>query len=361
MMSDLSRLFLTDDSHQALRIRRFALAVSGYLVLLAMLFLTQSSGFMREIDLPGMTLIAFLLLATNAVIYLMFLTGINKKFKDPSLTIPQLLVGIVFMTVVAYFSSSNVRGVNLVVYILIFVFGTFRLRLREFFFLAAVTIALYMAAMMLLLRHDPAAVSVNLELLRSFILLVALLWMSVVADYIANLRRKVKRLATHDSLTNLYNRREGFASLDREKAFADRTGLSFAVCMIDLDDFKTVNDTYGHLAGDTVLKEFARVLKENTRDEDYVTRYGGEEFFIIFVNFECRDGNPDCIQRLLNMVRDLKFPEISETLKITASFGVAGYRPSESVDSLVDRADQALYQAKARGKNTIAYDCDPGL
>ncbi|MFP4040669.1 MAG: GGDEF domain-containing protein, partial [Desulfosudaceae bacterium] len=144
-------------------------------------------------------------------------------------------------------------------------------------------------------------------------------------------------------------------------AFADRTGLAFAVCMIDLDDFKTVNDTYGHLAGDTVLKEFARTLKENTRNEDYVTRYGGEEFFIIFVNFECRDGNPDCIQRLLNMVRDLKFPEISETLRITASFGVAGYRPSESVDSLVDRADKALYQAKARGKNRIAYDCEAGL
>src|SRR6056297_365500 len=176
-----------------------------------------------------------------------------------------------------------------------------------------------------------------------------------MASYIADLRRKIKLLATHDALTNIYNRREGFSILNREKAFADRTGFPFSICMIDIDDFKAVNDTHGHQAGDIVLKTFAETLKENIRIEDYVARYGGEEFVVVFINFKCRDGNAGCVQRLLTVTRNLSFPSIPGDLRITASMGVASYRFGESVDSLVDRSDRALYEAKAAGKNTIVY------
>jgi len=356
-MKDLTTLLLTDDRYQTIRIKRFLLAVSGYLVLLAMILAIHSFGFVRELNVYEIIALGGCLLAANGVVYVMLRTGFNRRFKDPSLTILQMMIGIVFMTIVSYYSVNVLRGINLVVYILIFIYGTFQLRMRQFFALAGITILFYVAAMTMLHQHHPAAASIHLEAMRSFILLVSLLWMSILASYIANLRRKVRRLATHDSLTNLHNRREGFASLTREKAFADRTGLTFSVCMIDLDNFKSINDTYGHQAGDTVLKRFSRSIKDNIRNEDYVARYGGEEFLVIFVNFECRDGNPDCMQRLLNVVRELKFPEIAESLRLTASFGVAGYLPGESTDSLVDRADQALYQAKAKGKNRIEYDC----
>ncbi|MFP4445421.1 MAG: GGDEF domain-containing protein [Desulfosudaceae bacterium] len=357
-MNDLTKLLLTDDRHQSLRIKRFSLALSGYLVLLAMVLVNHSFGFVRDLSIYGTLALGGSLLAANTVIYALLRSGASLRFKDPSLTILQMMIGIVFMTIVSYYSTNILRGINLMVYILIFIFGTFRLRMREFFVLVGITLVLYIAAMTLLHRANPAEAVFRLEAMRSFILLVSLLWMSILASYIANLRRKVRRLATHDSLTNLHNRREGFASLAREKAFADRTGLTFAVCMIDLDNFKAINDTYGHQAGDTVLKRFSQAIKDNIRNEDYVARYGGEEFLVIFVNFECRDGNLDCLQRLLNVVRELRFPEISESLRLTASFGVAGYLPGESTDSLVDRADQALYHAKAKGKNRIEYDCE---
>lgn len=345
----------TDDRRQALRVRRFLIALGGYLLLMFVLVFIFAAGYTRGLTLLGFSAILFGHLLANFIIFMLFHTGINVRFADPSLTMLQILVGILFCTVLSYYSADAMRGVILMVYILIFMFGTFRLKLVDFFMLVAVAVILYGGTVMLLYFSHPETVSPRLEIMRTFSLLMALGWVSLMGNYIAQLRIRIKRMASHDHLTDIFNRREAFDILSREKAFSDRSGIPFSVCMIDLDNFKQINDNYGHLAGDAVLKAVAAAFTDNVRNEDYVARYGGEEFLVVFVNFECRENSAGCVQRLIDVTEALRFPDISNSLRVTASLGVTAYRPLESIDTLISRADKAMYDAKAKGKNRAEF------
>ncbi|MDY6905749.1 MAG: GGDEF domain-containing protein [Thermodesulfobacteriota bacterium] len=352
------RLIPQHDVRQSLRVRRTFIALSGYVVIFLAATICYYYGFVERIDISGLLLIFLGLIIANIGVLALVYSGVNLHLKDPSLTVIQLLIGIFLATILSYYMSNTIRGAGTVIYILVFVFGTFRLRLRDFLMFVGFTTALYTWTMAVLAHRHPEAVVMRLEIVRTVILLIALLWISYIANYIANLRRQIKRLASHDDLTDVYNRREIFGALEREKAFADRTGYAFSLCILDLDDFKSINDTYGHQAGDRVLREFARTIKDNVRSEDYVGRYGGEEFLVVFVNFECRDNTTSCVQRLLTVTSNMRFPDIDDDLRITVSIGVATYKAPESIDNMISRADEALYQAKANGKNRIEYkDC----
>ena len=199
------------------------------------------------------------------------------------------------------------------------------------------------------------------------------MWFSPLGYYIYNLQAKVvqtnadlktalgtiEQLAVHDELTSVYNRRQMFHVLTREKAFADRTKIPFVVCLMDLDDFKQVNDTYGHLPGDTILRAFAQTIKHDIRREDYIFRYGGEEFLVVFTGTRCLDNSADRAQRLRAATARLSFPEISDQVKVTTSIGMTTYQPGEAIDSLLSRADAALYKAKKNGKNRVEYIAPP--
>ncbi|MFP3981831.1 MAG: GGDEF domain-containing protein [Desulfobacterales bacterium] len=341
------------DHEQVLRLRRSFLAFYGYILIAVGSVLSYYLGFIRDIGISGVTAILLALLTANILVFVLIHTGFNRRFADPSLTLFQLLIGIVFCTVLAYYTKSPLRGIVILLYILVLMFGVFRLRLIDFIFLSIVVTFLYAGTIALLYYFHPVQVDLRLEAIRTASLLLAASWVSFISNYIANLRRKIRRIASHDELTGLYNRREIFQILSREKSLSHRGGLPFSLCILDLDDFKSVNDTYGHQAGDCVLKEFARTLKENIRSEDYAGRYGGEEFIVIFVNYNLKENHTPSAQRLLAAIRNLRFPDISNTLRITASIGVAAYRPEESIDSLLARADQALYEAKLAGKNRI--------
>ncbi|MDY6822470.1 MAG: GGDEF domain-containing protein [Thermodesulfobacteriota bacterium] len=345
-----------NDIRQALRVRRTFIALAGYLVIFVGYTICYHGGFIERIGVPGILLIFLGVLLANSAVLILFYTGVNQHLKDPSLTVLQLLIGIALVTVLSYYMASTMRGAGTVIYVLVFVFGTFRLRLRDFLIFVGFTTVLYAWTMAVLAHNHPEAVNARLEWVRTAILMIGLLWISYIANYIANLRRKIKQLASHDALTDVYNRREIFEILEREKAFSDRSGYPFSLCILDLDNFKIINDTYGHQAGDAVLKSFARVLKENIRSEDYVGRYGGEEFLVVFVNFEYRDNSTSRVQRLLKVTNQIKFPDISESLDVTVSIGVAAYQPEESIDDIILRADEALYRAKANGKNRIEYN-----
>ncbi len=354
MPSPAGRKHIGQDNHeQVLRLRRAFLAFQGYVLIAVGAMLSYYFGFARDIGILGFATIFFALLAANLVVFVLLHTGLNRRFADPSLTLFQLLIGIIFCTVLVYYTKSPLRGIDILLYLLVLMFGVFRLRLIYFIILSILSTFLYAATIALLYHFHPAHVDIRLEAIRTATLLLATTWVSFIFNYIANLRRKIWRIASHDELTGLYNRREIFRILAREKALSQRSGLPFSLCILDLDDFKAVNDTYGHLDGDYALKEFARTLKENIRSEDYAGRYGGEEFIVIFVNYNFKDHQKPSACRLLEAIRNLRFPDISDNLRITASIGMAVYRPQESIDSLLARADQALYQAKLKGKNQI--------
>ena len=167
-------------------------------------------------------------------------------------------------------------------------------------------------------------------------------------------RGKLTDMATRDVLTGLYNRRYFMDSLEREVSRARRYNTSFALCMLDLDHFKNINDTYGHPAGDMVLTELGHMLKTSIRQSDLASRYGGEEFAVILIDTDIK--NTEAIMgRFKDAVSSRVFQFDSNEFHLTVSIGLAPYENAESLSGaeLVNRADQALYQAKRAGRNRI--------
>jgi diguanylate cyclase (GGDEF)-like protein len=163
---------------------------------------------------------------------------------------------------------------------------------------------------------------------------------------------RLHELAMRDDLTGLYNRRQLMDYLQRQKALADRGSLGFAICYVDLDYFKRVNDRFGHTQGDEVLKAFADIAAKAVREEDFVARLGGEEFILVLTNASVKDARrvADRLRRQTQlMVIDPKEPDFS----VTASVGIAAYQPREAIQQLLNRADGAMYTAKTRGRNRV--------
>jgi len=170
---------------------------------------------------------------------------------------------------------------------------------------------------------------------------------------------KIQRLqdaAAIDPLTGCYNRRAFEIQLKGHAAGAGRHRNPLSVFIFDLDHFKSVNDTYGHLGGDAVLKEVSRLVRENIRTEDIFARYGGEEFIAILPETD----KPHAIEladRLRQKIAALRIPFNGFTIRVTASFGVAQLDAGNDIVKLVEDADSMLYKAKLNGRNAVM----PGL
>ena len=171
---------------------------------------------------------------------------------------------------------------------------------------------------------------------------------------------EIRRLTFIDALTPAYNHRYFQEALTKELHRHARTGRSMALAMLDLDNFKKINDTFGHPAGDEILKALVDELMTNARDSDVVSRYGGEEFAIIFPETTVTAAR-DAANRLRELVaaRDFPLPQFDRILHITVSIGVAVFpADGETPADLVSRADAALYWAKKHGKNVVAVASD---
>ncbi len=151
-----------------------------------------------------------------------------------------------------------------------------------------------------------------------------------------------------DALTGLINRRELYMILKREISFSRRHGLPLSLAIGDIDNFKMINDTYGHDIGDKVLKAVAKSFKKFLRLEDYTSRFGGEEFVLVLPNTDI-DNSIKIVDRLRENLANLKIKPMEN--RITMSFGITQLLDNDSLDSLLQRADLALYEAKKRGKN----------
>jgi two-component system, cell cycle response regulator len=164
----------------------------------------------------------------------------------------------------------------------------------------------------------------------------------------------LQELALTDPLTGLPNRRAIEAWAARQLNGAARYGFSFWVALADLDHFKTVNDTYGHDAGDTVLKAFSQIMKARSRRSDICGRIGGEEFLFVMTH-ATKEGAQHVIECVRAEFEATKFNFNGNSLTVTASFGLAGFTGTEAPDfnRLVSHADMALYSAKHLGRNRV--------
>jgi len=170
--------------------------------------------------------------------------------------------------------------------------------------------------------------------------------------------RELKVLASRDSLTGLYNRQFLNELMEKEWHRSMRYNYPLSMAMVDIDNFKKVNDTYGHKAGDTVLIKIAEALTKNLRKNDFVARYGGEEFAFIYPQTDLKEAC-QVTERFKLVVRNLKIPFIdNKKVSLSISCGVSTAYPDkegDSVDDLIQRADEALYDAKKSGKDRIMF------
>ncbi|MCF2945637.1 sensor domain-containing diguanylate cyclase [Paenibacillus tarimensis] len=162
------------------------------------------------------------------------------------------------------------------------------------------------------------------------------------------MERQLRELSVTDELTRLHNRRYFDIKFREETIRSERFAHPLSLVLIDLDHFKQVNDTHGHLAGDMVLKQVAAAIQQEVRQTDYCARFGGEEFALLLPETD-EDGAVDVAERISQRIKALDFGSFS----VTASFGIMTQSSDFDIQPMIEQADQALYQAKDNGRDQI--------
>lgn len=170
-----------------------------------------------------------------------------------------------------------------------------------------------------------------------------------------NLIDEYELKALYDGLTRCYNKRESEEFIKKFLYnFLRYKKDYFTILMLDIDHFKKVNDTYGHLAGDFILKEVAKIIKNMIRKSDICGRFGGEEFIILLPNNKL-SGAMKLAERLRQAIENYNFEFKGQKIKITVSIGITSVGINDSFESLIQRVDEALYEAKSKGRNRVEY------
>ncbi len=305
-------------------------------------------------------------LTTIAAYLVVSETGFTERFKDHYFVAPQLLVSVAVMLVFAYLAPA-VGGMFLCTLFLVFNFGSLRATPRQSAVLwTAMTIGV---AWLFLLNDKPIGLPQGNSLERLATMLVFVLTIgrcTFLGMFSSSMRqslyqrglklkeayRRIEELAELDELTGSFNRRCIMRMLEEQIVHAQRTETPCAVALIDLDWFKRINDSHGHPIGDEVLRTFAITVFANIRDTDRFGRYGGEEFLLVLPDTPV-DRAAEILDRLREIIADLDWSAFSADMRVTISAGVATLRPDEISDTLLARADSALYAAKAQGRNRI--------
>ena len=294
-------------------------------------------------------------------------TGFTERFKDHYFVAPQLIVSTAIQLAFAYI-APEVGVMFLCTLFVVFNFGSLRSTPRQTaIFWTAMALGL---AGLFLLTDKPISMPHGTYLERFatmsvFILTIGrCMFLGIFSSamrqslYQSGLKlkqayKRIEELAELDELTGSFNRRCIMRMLDDEIARAHRSQTPCSIALIDLDWFKRINDSYGHPTGDEVLRTFAITVFANIRNFDRFGRYGGEEFLLVLPD-TLGDSAANILDRLRAIIAGLDWSAFSPDMRVTISAGVATLRPDETEDSLLARADNALYAAKARGRNRIA-------
>lgn len=308
-------------------------------------------------------------LVLSAVTYALIASGWTQRFKDTGIAIPQTiasqLLQLTWMALVPQLSFMFAL-------LLFIVYCTLTLALDVKRSLIAWAVTAVSAACVVSLASTPLHMPSDsrAEQVISYIFFVITLWRCVwlggfnrkmahrlkaQGRELAALTAQVDELAHRDELTGVMNRRSLFAALQAELQRADRSGQPVCVAILDLDRFKSINDRLGHLAGDRTLKAFSNTLSQLTRQADRFGRYGGEEFLLIMTNTDLASAHVP-VERMRQAVEAVDWSMVAPGFAVTFSCGIASRMPGESADALLQRADDALYQAKHGGRNCIRVD-----
>jgi len=166
----------------------------------------------------------------------------------------------------------------------------------------------------------------------------------------------LKKESIIDPLTRLYNRRFGLKRLKEIIKLAKRKSKPVAIGMLDIDNFKRINYTYGHLVGDYILRKIAEIVKENIRKNDLAVRFGGEEILIVLYDADKNEAK-EVFERIRHLIENYAFTYEGQEIPVTVSIGYHAFYPTDkkdvNIEELIDFADKALYKAKSAGKNLV--------
>ena len=186
----------------------------------------------------------------------------------------------------------------------------------------------------------------------SFSLVLALIIAVILINNIKNYNRKLEVLSQYDELTKIPNRRNFHNKLEYLSSLQNRSGKQLSLLYIDIDDFKIINDEFGHAAGDKILIEFANILQNSIRKSDLYARWGGEEFIIAFTNTSLEIAQDLAEKIRLSVQESIKLTTIVNK-PVTISLGLTLFKENDTLDSVISRADEAMYNAKSNGKNQV--------
>jgi diguanylate cyclase (GGDEF)-like protein len=352
----------TDDHKQALRLRRFFISLAIYTFNLSLSYLAYRAGIMELQTLYGFCI---LLLVIIIILYIVFRTGLNLWMSDPSLTSIQMCVACLVVMYGIYY-ANEVRGLFFSMYILILLFGIFRLYTSQFLFVSAFALLTYGADIVLLNIFRSQNINLKMECFLWLGLAIVLISVSFIGGNISSIRRElsvsrkklqssltvIREMAIHDDLTGFYNRSHLMDLIESENNRSVRTGSVFSLVMMDIDKFKKINDTYGHQIGDQVLRTFAAVIRSILRKTDFCGRYGGEEFLIVLTQTDLQAAKLFA-ERIRDCVENSFFPDLGPDSRVTVSIGLAEHRTQENIEKTISHADEFLYKAKKGGRNRV--------
>ena len=350
------------DRRQRVRTRRTLVASGVYLLAALGQWWSARAGLAD----PALAQALILCLAPGLFgFYLLLRSGLTQRLADPSLTLQQMVFAIVAMAA-AYVINPPVRGMLLMIVALVLMFAAFTLSPRASRVLGLFAVTVLGLVMLAMATHAPQVYDPTIERIHFAFAAVVLPVVSMLAGDLSGMRTRLKlqktelqaalarihKLATRDDLTGLVNRRHMEELADMEQRRAQRSGSLPCLCLVDIDHFKRINDAHGHAAGDDVLRLFSRHAAASMRETDVLARWGGEEFLVMLPDTrpeEARIGF-ERLKRVLS--RDEAWGDHAH-MRVSFSAGLTVWRPGEPLREALARADRALYEAKATGRDRL--------
>jgi len=365
MSPHLLNWLFTLDPIQRLRLRQTGLAT---LLMVVCAVLMQYGAYLGAVSEQAVNLWTVLSVGGMAGFFLLIRSGWALRLQDPSMTVPQMLFAMA-TCVAGYAMIGPLRGAVLPVEVLIMMFAMFSLSVRAALWIAAYALTLFGATMLLMALGRPDVYRPSVELVHFLVLCVTLPGVSVLAGRVSRIRERlraqredltraldqIRAMATRDELTGLLNRRHMQTLLEQEAQRCLRGGHGYCLALIDLDHFKSINDRFGHGAGDAVLREFAATAMMVVRGADVVARWGGEEFVLMLAETRMPAARAG-VERLRQAVEMIVLRHEGYEISFTLSAGLTESHPRESLEQTLERADKLLYKAKHEGRNRVVFD-----
>lgn len=364
------------DRTQRNLIERFLLSVTAYVLCVAIAWVAKLTG-LTQLDHLTLAISTLVILAYVVGVYFIYRSGLNRRIDDSLLTRLQMLVAVGWISFFLW-NTEQLRGAMLIIYLFVAMFSFFTLSPRQTAGVGLVISVVYGSIIALDWWRDTPGFNLVVNAVQWGILSSALLWLFSISLYLNAVRAKMRRStdlvraqsselqranrqleaamaqlnhqATTDELTGLSNRRHFLSTVNMHIERSRENRFGFGLCVLDLDHFKHINDTFGHLIGDRVLQAFADVMRTNMRTYDFLARLGGEEFTLIVTRGD-ETVTRRCAERLRQAVADANFSNLIDGLELTVSIGATVFSDGDTLVTAMTRADAALYDAKRAGRN----------